>query len=116
MNREDLIAAMKATAETPPRKIEVPGWGTVFVKALTVEQVDLQQQETVVDGKDRLRFARAAARLLCDEKGALLFDANDPEHLELLAKQPWESLKRVIAVGGDESATTEAGGEAAKKA
>jgi hypothetical protein len=116
MNRDALIAAMHATAAAPPRKIPVPGWGDVYVKALTVEQVDLQQQEPAVEGKDRLRFARGAARMLCDENGVLLFDAENKDDLELLAKQPWESLKAIMVAGGDESATTEAGSETAKKA
>jgi hypothetical protein len=116
MNRDALIAAMKATAATPPRKITVPGWGDVYVKALTVEQVDLQQQEPAVDGKDRFRFARGAARMLCDESGALLFDADKAEDLELLAAQPWDTLKAILVAGGDDSATTQAGAEAAKKA
>jgi hypothetical protein len=118
MNREKLIAAMQATAEQPPRDVTIEGWGTLFVKELTVEQVDLQQQEPdeSVDGKDRLRFARGAARLICDEKGELIFDATNKDHLELLAKQPWHRLKKVISVGGEENATSEKGSAAAKKA
>lgn len=118
MNKQELIAAMQATAAAAakPRKIQVPGWGDVYVKSLTVEEVDLQQQEPPVEGKDRLRFARGAARLLCDEHGQRLFDATDPDDLELLAKQPWESLKLVITEGSDESATSADGSEAAKKA
>jgi hypothetical protein len=109
MNRDALIAAMQATASAPPTKCDVDGWGTLYLKPLTVEQCDLQQQETEVEGKDRLRFARGAARLICDEQGKLLFDPENAEDLELLAKQPWAKLKQVITKGGDQAATTEAG-------
>jgi hypothetical protein len=105
-----LRAAMKATAVPKPKKLpEVPGWGTLYVKPLTVEEVDLQQQEIAVEGKDPLRFARGVARLLCDENGDTLFDPSNPDDLQLLAKQPWDMLQGVIAGGGVESATSEAG-------
>jgi len=116
MTRDDLIAAMKATASAPPKKFNVKGWGDIYLKPLTVEQCDLQQQETEVEGKDRLRFARGAARLICDKAGNLLFDPENAEDLELLAKQPWDLLKQVIARGADESATSETGSDSAKKA
>jgi hypothetical protein len=115
MNRSDLIEAMKATASAPPKKFNVKGWGDIFIKPLTVEQCDLQQQEPDTEGKDRLRFARGAARLICDEKGELLFDPENAEDLELLAKQPWELLRKVIARGGEENATSEAGSAEVKK-
>lgn len=116
MNREQLIAAMKATAGAAPKKFEVEGWGTIYLKPLTVEQCDLQQQESEVEGKDRLRFARGIARLICDEHGALLFDPESAEDLELIAQQPWESLKKLIVKGDEENATSEQGSQAAKNA
>lgn len=116
MKREELIKAMRATADKPPREVTVEGWGTFYVKELSVEQVDLQQQEPDVVGKDRLRFARGAARLICDEQGNLIFDPTNAEDVELLAKQPWHQLKKVIAIGGEENGTSEAGSAKAKKA
>lgn len=116
--REELIAAMRATAGAPPKPVPVPGWGTIYVRSLTVEQVDLQQQEPKPEGDasgDRLRFAKAAARVMCDENGKLLFDVTNQEDLELLAAQPWESLSKIMNAGGDESATTQAGSEEVKK-
>lgn len=112
MNRKELIAAMRATAGAPPKPCEVPGWGTVFVKPMTVEQVDLQQQEAKGEGPDRLRFARAAARIVCDEHGELLFDATSEDDLKLLAAQPWETLSKVL--GMKDHAITGEGQEEAK--
>lgn len=115
MNRADLIAAMQATASAPPKKCTVEGWGTVYLKPLTVEQCDLQQQESETEGKDRLRIARGAARVICDKNGALLLDPENPEDLELLAKQPWQKLQELLSASGVDNATSEAGREAVKK-
>lgn len=94
MNREQLIAAMSGTPRL--KMFHVEGWGTLHIRPLTVAQVDLQQQESRKDGKDALRFARAAARMLCDEHGVLLFDEASEADLQLLASQPWESLRKVL--------------------
>jgi len=97
MNREDLIAAMRATASPKPVAVEVPGWGTVHVKPPTVEEVDAAS-DTVEpeDGKKR-RLARAAARVICDEKGKRVFDPTSASDVELLAVQPWAMLQLVLA-------------------
>jgi hypothetical protein len=123
MNRADLIAAMQATAGQPPKKVEVAGWGTLYVRSLTVEQVDLQQQQNAEiarelqqsGGKDRLRFARGAARVMCDEAGKLFFDVDNPDDLELLAAQPWDMLQKVVQAANDENAVSEEGSAAVKK-
>ncbi len=104
MNRDQLIAAMRGAPSL--KKVEVEGWGTLYVRPLTVEQVDMQQQEAreAKDGKDPLRFARAAARMLCDATGQLLFDVNNAEDLKLIAAQPWDKVRAVLEAdaGGDE--------------
>lgn len=93
--REELITAIRATATQAPRAVVVPKWGTVYVRDITVAEVEEQTADT--DAKnDKLRFARAAARVLCDEAGVLLFDPNDNEHVALLAKQPWKLLRKVL--------------------
>lgn len=105
MKREALIAAIRAAAAPKPREVTVPGLGTVFVRPLTVEQVDLQQQakeDTDDDGKDRLRFARTFARTLCDAAGVLLFDPDNKEDVEMLAALPWGGMQEVLsAISGD---------------
>lgn len=102
MNREQLLAAMRGPVKLKP--VDVPGWGTVHIRPLTVAQVDLQQQEAKREGADPHRFARAAARMLCDEHGVLLFDATSKEDIELLAAQGWEQLRPLLEAetGGDE--------------
>lgn len=97
MDRKALVKAMQDTAASAnaPRPLEVKGWGTVYVRAMLVSEVEAQANDTA-DGKDKNRFARAAARVLCDEKGQLLFDADKEEDVKLLAAQPWKALRMVL--------------------
>lgn len=86
---------MQATASAKPIPVEVPGWGTVYVRQITVEEVEEQTADTEGD-KDKRKFARAAARVMCDEYGKLLLDPKDPAQIALLATQPWSLLRRVL--------------------
>lgn len=93
--REELIAAIRATATQAPRAVVVPKWGTVYVRDITVGEVEEHTADTE-NKTDKAKFARAVARVLCDETGTLLFDANDNEHVALLAKQPWKLLRKIL--------------------
>lgn len=96
--RDELIAAMRATAAEPPRKVTVPKWGDVYVRDVSVAEIEDQTEDTG-DKKDKHKIARAAARVLCDAEGNLLFSADDPEDVALLARQPWKLLSAVIVEG-----------------
>jgi hypothetical protein len=97
MNRDDLIAAMRATAAQPPQPVPVPGWGTVYVRPATVAEVDAASDDPEpTDGKKR-RFARGAARVLCGADGARIFDPLNDADVDLLAAQPWATLQKVLA-------------------
>lgn len=97
MDRQSLIGAMIATASAPLKSVTVPQWGTIYVKAPTVAEVDATSGfKEPEDGKVR-RFARAAARIMCDEHGNRIFDATSEEDIQLLASQPWELLQKVLA-------------------
>lgn len=100
MNREALIAAMQLTAAEKVSPIEVPVWGTVYVRSLTVAEVEDQAADTA-DKKDTHRLARAAARLMCDEAGVRLFNHEDEADVSLLAGQPWHLLQKVLAASDD---------------
>lgn len=114
MSREDLIAAIRATAQKPKvTKHEVEGWGTVYTRALSLAQLELQQASIPKPGLD---FARNAARVLCDENGDLLFDPENEEDLKVLAVQDWTRLSGVIGGAAKDDATTDAGVEDAKNA
>ena len=96
--REEIIAAMRLTATEAPRAVTVPKWGTVYVRDITVAEIEEQTNDTA-DKKDKHSIARAAARVLCDVDGTLLFNPNDPEDVALLARQPWKLLSAVITEG-----------------
>ena len=97
MDREALIAAMQLAAEgaQKPRPVDVPVWGTVYVRDVTVGEVDGDVEDGDADKKTRL--ARAACRVICDETGARLFDAKNADDVALLSGQPWSVLQKVLA-------------------
>lgn len=112
MNREQLIAAM-CTAPALKR-VHIEGWGDLHIRPMSVEQVDLQQQEAATEGKDPMRFARLAARVLCDEKGVLLFNSESTDDLKLLASQDWAKLRKILEAEADDAGLSVEGAAAAK--
>ena len=106
MNRDELIAAMKADGAMAPVKVEIERWGTLYVRVPTVAEVEAAQQEDAddgdaEDGKTLHQYARAAARLLCDETGKRLFDPDNDDDVELLAGRRWVDLQKVLTAGRD---------------
>lgn len=93
--RDALIKAMQATADIKPIPVEVPGWGTVHVRPVTVAEVEDQAADT--EGADKHRIARGCARVLCDADGNRIFDAESEDDVTLLAAQPWPLLRKVLA-------------------
>lgn len=104
---------MEQVAQRKPRPVTVDGWGTVYVRALTVGEVDEQTEEDdeadkaeadKTDGNDeavkkkraKRRLARNATRLICDENGKRLLDPNNKDHVALLSSQPWDMLQLVL--------------------
>lgn len=94
MDRKALIAAMRQTAAAKPVKVKTKAWGDIYVRPLTVAEVEEQSADT--EGKDKNRVARGACRLICDEEGTRLFDPKNEEDIALLASQPWSLLHQVI--------------------
>lgn len=96
MDRAALIAAMKVTAAEKPVAVTVPKWGEVYVRQLTVAEVDEQSADT--DAKeDKHKLARAACRVLCDENGDRIFDPASKDDVSLVASQPWSILRKVLS-------------------
>jgi hypothetical protein len=106
VNREQLLAVMQETARPKPTPVEVPKWGTVYVRTRTLEEVDAdadkESKAQEVDEKDnrRRRLARAVCKVLCDENGKRLFDSD--EDVDLIAAQPYHMLRSVLAAAGGE--------------
>ena len=92
---------MEATAAEKPRAVTIKGWGTLYVRPLTVAEVE-EGQEIDAGSKDKRNLARGAARLICDEDGGRLFDPANAEDVELLARQGWNRLRRVLEAADDD--------------
>jgi hypothetical protein len=119
MDKNGLIEKMKLSAALKPRKVTVDGWGDLYVKALTVAEV---QENTGQDGdeRDKRTLAIGAARVICDENGDSVFKKDDKgnykeEDIALLQSQPWVMLSQVITAAGDVNGYTEKGKLEAKK-
>lgn len=85
-----------AAAGAKPRAVDVPGWGTVYVRPLTVAEVDAAAETAATDTDRQRRIARGAARVLCNAEGVRLLDPRNDDHVDLVARQPWSLLQRVI--------------------
>lgn len=104
-SREELLALMRVTAAPTLIPITTKQWGTIYIKPPTVEEVDettdadeaKRAEDAKAGKKDKRRFARSAARLICDKEGDRIFDADNAADVELLAKQPWMLLQKVLA-------------------
>lgn len=115
-DRTALMAAMRATAALPPRAVQVPQWGTVYVRALTVADVEsaAEKSRAAADDADgaprpaRSEIARGVARILCDDQGVLLFDPESAADVTFLASQPWALLRRLTR---ESEQAVEAGGK-----
>ncbi|AMM23164.1 hypothetical protein [Variovorax sp. PAMC 28711] len=104
MNKADLKARILATANPKPSPIEVDGWGTVYVKPLTVGDIESFNDDT----DPKLKAARSIARVLCDEGGELLFDPQSPEDLFAINRLPLSAISVINGAVEKLNATTEA--------
>jgi len=92
MNKQELRAKILATANPKPTPLKnMPEWGDVYVKRLTVGEVESLSSD--IDPK--LRSARGVARVLCDANGERLFDPASVEDLFAINSLPSESLNRI---------------------
>jgi septation ring formation regulator EzrA len=99
---------MQLTAQLKPKLVKTKKWGDVYVRSLTVAEIEDQISDTS-DQKDKNRFARAAARILCDESGVRLFDPALAGDVALLAAQPWALLKQVLDASDENVEATPTG-------
>lgn len=92
-NIEEMRARILARANPKPLPVDIPAWGGVWVRVLTVADVD--DAKATPDGSKR-GIARSAARVLCNESGTLLFDAENPDDVAAIATLPWVDLQQVL--------------------
>jgi hypothetical protein len=105
------LRALMAASQLQPLPVDVPGWGTVMVKRMTVADVDAAALAKLPEGLDpaeleRMRTARGVAAVVCDASGQRIFDPNNLDDLRLISAQPWDEMSRIIEAssglnGGD---------------
>lgn len=89
-----LMGALRQNAVQKPRSVSIKGLGDVYIRELTVGEID-EQIEDVEKTKDKRRAARGACRLFSDENGNRLLDPDNEEHVAEMAKQPWSVLRAI---------------------
>ena len=92
MKATELRAKILASATPKPAPVETKAWGTVYVRMMTVADVDGQN---VSDPTDKAQIARSVCRVLCDESGELLFDVRNPEDVLLVSSLSWVEISKI---------------------
>lgn len=101
MDRAAQIAAILSVCDTPPAALEVEGLGTVYVKMMNAYDAHHARVKVGDDKNDGLHVGRNLAVLICDEKGELLFDVNDPTHILKLSKMRPRIQNKIMRTAND---------------
>jgi hypothetical protein len=111
MSIEAFLSAARAAAAhaAKPVPVQVPGFGTVYVRPLTVQETEANVTEDAKAPQEG-RFARGLARLICDEKGHRLFNPPSAEVVKLLSEIPWQQLQPLMDAGQVDTAGVDAEG------
>ena len=88
INKSALLAAL----QPKKRAVEIEGFGTVYVRELSIGEVLEIQQDA--DGEE-VRPLRLVVRSVVDEAGATVFDESDVELLRGAGKTAFEQLMKV---------------------
>lgn len=101
MDKSKLFKLMAQTSAIKPTPVEVPVWGRVYVRPLTVAEVEEQMGKYADDNQS---ISRGIARALCDADGVRLLDPDSTADVDLIAQQPWSqlaSIRDAIQKAGD---------------
>lgn len=111
-DRAALLAAMQLTHAARPRPVTVPGWPTCFVRVLSADDIDAaladRASNETAGQPNKHRLAKAAARVLCDDTGALIFSPDNPDDLAFLGGQSWDCLSVIVSAGNKHNELGEA--------
>ena len=103
LSKEQILAA----DDMGLKEVEVPEWGgNVFVRVMTVGERDSYENEWIVNknkGVENFR-SKFLQRVLCDEKGELLFTASE---IDLLAKKSARVITRIWEAAMKHNALTD---------
>ena len=100
---EALLGAMDSTAAEKPRSVHIKGLGDVFIREITIGEVDDQIADNAYQ-KNKRGIARGACRLLSDETGKRLLDPDNDEHVAKMAKLPIRVLTAINKASEDKVA------------
>lgn len=93
LNRATLLATLSAIALTPV-KVSIPELGgEVYIKQLTAKEREIYE-ENLKDVPEHSIRATIATQVVCDEKGNLLFTADD---VDTLNNAPSKVLMRIFS-------------------
>ena len=93
--KEELVAAFKAAAAEPPKPVNIDGFPTFYVRPVTVGEVD-EQNAKKDDWVDAHRLTVGTASVICDADGNLLFDPSNREEMDLIFKQSWPRMQKIL--------------------
>ena len=106
--KDSIRAAIAGDGAESLMDVDVPRWGgKVWIRPPLVDEIKKQEQEEEAaaestDGSAMGRtYARAVARILCDENGDRIFDPDNEEDIALLMKRRESDLQKVLLAGRD---------------
>lgn len=113
-NREALRNLLSGLKKNKPARVEVPEIGdAVFVRKLTLGEVEQQSADT--KSGDQSRLAYAVARVLVDEGGEPLYNKDMPADITELQEMPWTLINRILDESNKVNSLSEDGVKAAEK-
>lgn len=102
MSAADIRSRMAGDGAEDVRSVEVPKWGTVYVRDPTAGESDrwtAQAKERIGDVADLDPTAFAAAIVICDESGQRVFDPLNADDLAFLSKRRKRDLNLILQAG-----------------
>jgi len=109
MAAADIRAAMAADGAEDIRPVEIPKWGTVYVRDMAAGESDTwvrksrELKDEIGDLSEIHPTAFVAAMIICDETGARVFDPLNADDLAFLSKRRQRDLNRLVGGIGDTS-------------
>lgn len=104
--KQEMLAAITAAASEKPKAVTIKGFPTFYVRGRTVGEVDDQKLSGNEWIKDHTLTA-AAALVICDAEGELMFNPDDPADMEsirkLFHKLPWSVVQKIIQASTEDS-------------
>src|SRR5262245_47700233 len=102
MKRDELIALITKASNPKPVKVDAEGLGTVYARVMTAYDADAMRKKLETLPKDDgCQIGRLLAFVLCDESGALLFNAEDQESAMMLSRLPQNAQGAILRAGSD---------------